>query len=362
MWEQSEAWRSSSSGEVSCEAPVSRFGYADLWQERAGCKLPPLKWMLDASQVLTGGSRQDRQGEPGRNREERHGRYPYPSSPDGGERCCACRCSAGQRNPRRRHQGRAQAGLFRFHGPAEPSALHRADLSDRRHPARPIDGELQHLPAAVPAGFGLCPARPVRGDRPLRDQPPSRARHGHLLEACARCRAFARHRPDRAARRSADGRLPHLAVQRLGDLSLADGRCAARILRGLHDAAADHGEWLDDGHPRQCARPALRHPGVLDDGRLLPADARPACQHGDRGEDLDGRCREEPAGDAVLGADDHGAAGARLAAGAGRPDPGHADPRPCQLALLPQGRAAVGALRFAVMLGLAPSISGRMGR
>ncbi len=139
-----------------------------------------------------------------------------------------------------RPDGCATARRRGFLGKAIALRVHVPDLSGGRiDPGAVDDIRLQRHPAPLSPDVRLRPAWTLRRDRPLRDQPPPRTRHGHVLVARARRAPLAGAAGDRGYRRHASGTVPALAVHRAIDLHRPVRQSAARLDRRLFARGAD---------------------------------------------------------------------------------------------------------------------------
>ena len=193
------------------------------------------------------------------------------------------------------------------------------------------------LPLIFPLVSGFALIAPALRRRPLRDEPPARARHRHRLGRRLRRRALAGDRlghgagprPDRPVRAVARRRLFHLH----GD-ARSRSACLGHCLRTRR---GDHAAGLDDGRRGHRRRLPVRPAGAGDQRRLLPAAARPQCRRAPGGGDLVPRRAREPRADGRVGPDHRRRPGDRRDPAAGRPRHHPAHPRARDVAPLSQG-------------------------
>ena len=190
---------------------------------------------------------------------------------------------------------------------------------------------------ALSARLGICPHRAFRGDRPLRIEPAARARDGHLLAARFRCLELARAAFDPGARPLVDGDLPVLACDRASALRLALRPRSSAILWAVHRGSAHDAAWMGTHRSGKRDRLRLRRAGVEHQRHFLPAAHRPRCRRRRRHSHFHSRGPRQSGDDGALGPDRRGAPRARHHPVVHRPCRRHADPRPRDLAPLPQG-------------------------
>ena len=117
-----------------------------------------------------------------------------------------------------RSRRRAASRLGGFQGGAKPRHHPLRDLSGARTGAGATGAGLFGVAAAVSARGRFCPARPVRGTRPLRTELSARTRRRGVGLACDRGAALAVVRRHARARHAAAGAVRDLGRHRAGDL------------------------------------------------------------------------------------------------------------------------------------------------